>query len=75
MKKNGKIVVLDSIPQPRKVVVDLSLNENETQLRDLPNLTLPEVIDRRLFPHQKYGVNWLYNLHLTASGGLLGDEM
>ena len=83
MKKTGKIIVLNSIPDPRRNVskplgpIDLSLpvQEEEQQQSNLPNLPLPKELEQRLFPHQKYGVNWMYKLHNNGVGGLLGDEM
>ena len=40
-------------------------------------LDLPAELHNRLFDHQREGVNWLYNLHLskTHDGGILGDDM
>lgn len=86
MKKSGKIFVLDSVPSVRRNHVEKSreldsskvtipTQEGDETLSKLPNLTVPEVIEKRLFPHQKYGVNWMYRLHLNGVGGLLGDEM
>lgn len=83
LKKSGKIVVLDSIPCPRRNVdkgrdpaeVTIPHQEGDENLTKLPNLPLPEVLEKRLFPHQKYGVNWMYRLHINGVGGLLGDEM
>lgn len=40
-----------------------------------PKLPLPTAIDKRLFPHQRYGVQWMYSLHLKNCGGILGDDM
>lgn len=41
----------------------------------LPILELPHVLAQRLFEHQQFGVNWLYNLFLQKSGGILADDM
>jgi SNF2 family DNA or RNA helicase len=37
--------------------------------------TLPEVLQQRLFDHQRKGVSWLYQKFKDKSGGILGDDM
>ncbi|CAH0719575.1 unnamed protein product, partial [Brenthis ino] len=38
-------------------------------------LCIPNYIWKRLYPYQRIGVKWLWELHQIKSGGLLGDEM
>lgn len=51
-----------------------SLNESDQQ--DLPSLALPTTLHEKLFDHQKYGVNWMYNLFANGErGAILADDM
>ena len=36
---------------------------------------LPGHVYERLFPYQKTGVRWLWELHRKGCGGIIGDEM
>lgn len=36
---------------------------------------LPEGVSKMLHPHQREGLNWLWALHCSATGGILGDDM
>ena len=36
---------------------------------------LPRRIFEGLYPYQRDGVSWLWNLHKTAPGGILADDM
>eukprot|EP00981_Chlorochromonas_danica_P000056 scaffold26_cov159-Ochromonas_danica.AAC.19 len=38
-------------------------------------LALPQNLIERLYPHQKVGVDWMYQLFRSNSGGVLGDDM
>ena len=38
-------------------------------------LRVPGDISRFLFPYQKTGVQWLWELHQQTVGGIIGDEM
>ncbi|CAG8585468.1 unnamed protein product [Penicillium salamii] len=38
-------------------------------------LRVPGDISRFLFPYQKIGVQWLWELHQQSVGGIIGDEM
>ncbi|KAJ5747953.1 uncharacterized protein N7511_009649 [Penicillium nucicola] len=38
-------------------------------------LRVPGDISRYLFPYQKTGVQWLWELHQQSVGGIIGDEM
>lgn len=38
-------------------------------------LHIPGVIHERLFPYQRTGVRWLWELHCQECGGIIGDEM
>jgi SNF2 family DNA or RNA helicase len=49
--------------------------KSDLYIEDLPHLHLPSNISDRLFDHQRYGVNWMYHLHLAKTGGILGDDM
>jgi DNA excision repair protein ERCC-6-like len=39
------------------------------------HLQLPSAMETRLMDHQKVGVDWMYSLYLSGSGGILGDDM
>lgn len=46
------------------------------ELHELQNgLCIPNYIWKQLYKYQKLGLKWLWELHQTKSGGLLGDEM
>lgn len=38
-------------------------------------LTIPPWINNSLFPYQRTGLQWMWELHLQESGGIVGDEM
>jgi SNF2 family DNA or RNA helicase len=38
-------------------------------------LCVPKTIFKRLYPHQKAGVLWLWGLHRKGLGGILADDM
>ncbi|EQC29088.1 hypothetical protein SDRG_13248 [Saprolegnia diclina VS20] len=38
-------------------------------------LAVPARVWSALFPHQKEGIQWLYQLHVQNAGGILGDDM
>jgi SNF2 family DNA or RNA helicase len=44
-------------------------------ISDINDLDLPNELITRMYPHQKEGVQWLYSLHLSQPGGILGDDM
>jgi SNF2 family DNA or RNA helicase len=37
--------------------------------------TLAKDLYEKMFPHQRKGVEWLWSLHTSGSGGVLGDDM
>ncbi|XP_010911175.1 SNF2 domain-containing protein ENL1 [Elaeis guineensis] len=37
--------------------------------------TLPGKIAKMLYPHQRDGLKWLWTLHCSGTGGILGDDM
>ncbi|CAM9959032.1 unnamed protein product [Discosporangium mesarthrocarpum] len=37
--------------------------------------SLPAKLYKRMYPHQREGVAWLWGLHQGAMGGILGDDM
>ena len=85
MKRVGKVVVLDSIPdvttttkadsELKDYLAKLAPEMEPENLSDLPVLDLPDAMQRRLMAHQKIGVKWLHSLFLSGSGGILGDDM
>jgi SNF2 family DNA or RNA helicase len=40
-----------------------------------PAIDMPEALTNRMFDHQKEGVQWMYGLRGSHSGGILGDDM
>lgn len=44
-------------------------------LPSLEELNLPDEIQSRLYEHQVLGVRWLYGIHTSQQGGILGDDM
>ena len=38
-------------------------------------LVVPAWINDRLFPYQRTGLKWMWELHSQESGGMIGDEM
>jgi DNA excision repair protein ERCC-6 len=38
-------------------------------------LVVPAWINDRLFPYQRTGLQWMWELHRQKCGGILGDEM
>lgn len=51
-------------------------NNDPNELHELQNgLCVPNYIWKQLYKYQKIGLKWLWELHQTKSGGLLGDEM
>jgi hypothetical protein len=41
----------------------------------MPNFRIPATLFKKLFDHQKTGVEWMVGLHNQHIGGLLGDDM
>lgn len=51
-------------------------NKDPDEVHELQNgLRVPNYIWKQLYKYQRVGVKWLWELHQTQSGGLLGDEM
>ncbi|XP_022114021.2 DNA excision repair protein ERCC-6-like [Pieris rapae] len=51
-------------------------NSDHDANQELQNgLCVPKYIWKQLYKYQRVGVKWLWELHQTQSGGLLGDEM
>ncbi len=56
---------------------------NERDVNEIPpgeeeydgGLIVPAWINDRLFPYQRTGLQWMWELHRQQSGGILGDEM
>lgn len=40
-----------------------------------PSFVLASAVATKLFPHQRTGLSWLWSLHLSKQGGILGDDM
>jgi SNF2 family DNA or RNA helicase len=38
-------------------------------------LEIPAWVNNRLFPYQRLGVRWMWELHCQGAGGVVGDEM
>ena len=38
-------------------------------------LVVPAWINDRLFPYQRTGLQWMWELHRQQAGGIIGDEM
>ena len=64
--------------------IEADLPEQEEWLKPHPTepameldngLRVPGDISRFLFPYQKTGVQWLWELHQQSVGGIIGDEM
>ena len=36
-------------------------------------LVIPEWMNNRLFPYQRTGLRWMWELHLQEAGGVVGD--
>lgn len=39
------------------------------------DLVIPGWMNNRLFPYQRTGLKWMWDLHLQEAGGVVGDEM
>jgi DNA excision repair protein ERCC-6-like len=48
---------------------------NMISAADITDLKLPDELKSRMFAHQIEGVQWLYGLHYSHPGGILGDDM
>ena len=53
----------------------ISQLEESNPAADLSDLMLPEELKTRMFSHQVEGLQWLYGLHYSHPGGILGDDM
>ncbi|XP_038212173.1 DNA excision repair protein ERCC-6-like [Zerene cesonia] len=54
----------------------LDAKKNPQEKHELQNgLCIPIYIWKQLYKYQRIGVKWLWELHQTQCGGLLGDEM
>jgi hypothetical protein len=38
-------------------------------------LEIPAWVNNRLFPYQRIGLRWMWELHCQGAGGVVGDEM
>ena len=60
----------------RKPVMHVeSESDNMISAADITDLKLPDELKSRMFAHQIEGVQWLYGLHYSHPGGILGDDM
>lgn len=50
-------------------------DEDTPVISNISELNLPEELESRMFSHQREGVQWLYGLHFSHLGGILGDDM
>jgi len=59
-----------------KVMMERDQNEVSPGAVELPGgLIIPAWINDRLFPYQRLGVRWMWELHQQKAGGIIGDEM
>ena len=42
---------------------------------DISGLVVPHILWDQLYPYQRTGIAWLFELHQQAVGGILADEM
>ena len=42
---------------------------------ELDQLPIASATFKKLYPHQRKGIEWLWSLHRRRSGGILGDDM
>ena len=52
-----------------------SINPPKLPKVSINELNIPSDIRVRLYNHQVEGVEWLYAIHLSQHGGILGDDM
>eukprot|EP00967_Tisochrysis_lutea_P096544 scaffold141465_cov26-Tisochrysis_lutea.AAC.1 len=62
----------DDEPEAARAASEESDGADEERV---PGLTVPGRLWRRLFPHQRTCLEWLWELHQQEVGGILGDEM
>lgn len=55
--------------------VDVADGDISIPSHTIDDFDVPLVVKKRLFDHQIAGVEWLYGLHLSRPGGILGDDM
>ena len=58
-----------------KPVMKTESESKPTLAADIQELLLPEELKTRMFAHQIDGLQWLYGLHFSHPGGILGDDM
>eukprot|EP00347_Sterkiella_histriomuscorum_P014209 403361753 len=64
---------LDLAPDEKEGGFKYDRVDNLYYLRD--GFCLPDDIYNNLFPHQRIGIKWLYDLYRDSKGGILGDDM
>lgn len=79
MSSRNAIIVLDDLDLTPRIITTIHrkpdpVNKPAEVIETLPELNLPQEIHGRLFEHQRVGVNWMYNLYLKKSGGILGGK-
>uniref|UniRef100_A0A0R3WBW6 DNA excision repair protein ERCC-6 n=1 Tax=Taenia asiatica TaxID=60517 RepID=A0A0R3WBW6_TAEAS len=70
----------DDIDGLSRSVADLSLRATEASgsrnaIKLAEGFFLPRGLYDQLYPYQREGVSWLWNLHKTAPGGIVADDM
>ena len=70
-----KKISLDEIRAKNSVLDASPLDDFGDIVISPHDMDLPPQITDRLFEHQKVGVDWLYHVHNTLTGGILGDDM
>lgn len=53
----------------------MNLETPATESEKPPAFSVPAELYKRMYPHQREGVRWLWGLHQGDMGGILGDDM
>lgn len=56
-------------------LLGIEIAQNEEDIEVYKKLKINKRIWNNLYSYQQEGVEWLYELHIKPSGGILGDEM
>ncbi|KAJ1570051.1 hypothetical protein HK096_004209 [Nowakowskiella sp. JEL0078] len=58
-----------------EMYMDIPSLNNDNIVNSQLNLRVPRDIYKKLFGYQKVGIQWLSELHIQKTGGIIGDEM
>jgi SNF2 family DNA or RNA helicase len=50
-------------------------DSNGKQIITHPDIYIPSSLFKKMYDHQKVGVEWISSLHVNGIGGILGDDM